>query len=389
MEFPQLICQLGSNCTDFERTREQLQEAVEEWTRIFASTPGLIAIVDTEYRFTQVNFSLACALKLSPKECIGLHCYVVFHGRTERCEDCCRQRVLRTLKPEKREHFEPSLGKYVQLTVSPLNVATGAISKTVHVAHDITPQMERLKILQDQRHQLESLNTVLESRIAEGTEALSQVNMKLRGVSQNMEKKCEAIRKQISRTLHDEIGQLLVATKFELEKIRKIISPLSQVHMPLDTIDEYLSYGLERVQHIVAELRPSILDDLGFYEAIKWQAEKFTERTGVKSRVVSCPYFSRLTKEQEIILFRITQEALNNVARHAAATQVTIDTDFNDQILTFRITDDGRGITDSQRHATDSYGLMGIAERAVQVGASAEIKALSEGGTVVRIYLPL
>jgi signal transduction histidine kinase len=147
--------------------------------------------------------------------------------------------------------------------------------------------------------------------------------------------------------------------------------------------------AIESVQKIATDLRPMVLDSLGLSAAIEWQAGDFQARTGIQCEVRLLSNDPFPERELSTALFRILQESLTNVARHAAATRVEVTLESKDGHVTLAIQDNGRGIQDSQANASSSVGLMGLRERALLLGGRCEIRGRAGEGTRVEARLPL
>jgi signal transduction histidine kinase len=143
------------------------------------------------------------------------------------------------------------------------------------------------------------------------------------------------------------------------------------------------------VRRIAADLRPSVLDDLGLPDAIEWQLQQFQARTGIASRFERAAEPVALTKMHSTELFRILQEALTNILRHAGASRVDVWAGVESGVFTLRIKDNGRGITDEERSAVRSLGILGMRERAILVGATFDITGAPGQGTTITIRVPL
>jgi signal transduction histidine kinase len=143
------------------------------------------------------------------------------------------------------------------------------------------------------------------------------------------------------------------------------------------------------VRRISSELRPSVLDDLGLAEAIEWQAGQFQARTGITCRCDCPPEELDLSREQSTAVFRIFQEALTNIIRHAQATSVDITMKIEGGELVLKIIDNGRGITENERAGARSLGLLGMRERAHLIGGKININGVEGEGTVITVRVPL
>ena len=146
---------------------------------------------------------------------------------------------------------------------------------------------------------------------------------------------------------------------------------------------------IHSLRRISSELRPTLLDDLGLVAAIEWQAQQFESHTGI---ICQCDCFldnGDLTQDQATALFRIVQEAMTNVLRHAQASQVNIALEEEAGEFVLRVRDDGRGITEEERTGLRSLGLMGMRERAHLIGGTVEITGVAGKGTVLTVRVPL
>jgi signal transduction histidine kinase len=146
---------------------------------------------------------------------------------------------------------------------------------------------------------------------------------------------------------------------------------------------------IETVHNVSEDLRPGILDDFGLEAAIEWQAEEFQKRTGMECRVSLPPDEFELSKEKSTNLFRIVQESLTNVIRHANATKVEINLNEKDGILLLEVVDNGRGITGSAVTNPKSFGLIGIKERVHSLGGEIDIAGIPDAGTRIKVKLPI
>jgi signal transduction histidine kinase len=143
------------------------------------------------------------------------------------------------------------------------------------------------------------------------------------------------------------------------------------------------------VRRIASELRPSILDDLGLAEAIEWQTQQFQTRTGIPCCCDCALQSIPLGDQQSTAVFRIVQEALTNILRHAQATRVAVAVQEEDGALVLTVTDDGRGITEAEKLNRESLGLLGMRERAHLIGGCVDIVGVPGSGTTLHVRVPL
>jgi signal transduction histidine kinase len=201
-------------------------------------------------------------------------------------------------------------------------------------------------------------------------------------------------RQRLARELHDRVGQNLTALGINLNIV--------QMQMPEgapETISFHLEDSLslveqtaERIRDVMADLRPPVLDDYGLVAALRWYGEKISRRIDIPITVVGEDLEPRLDSRIENALFRIVQEALTNVAKHAQATHVIISVDIDRHILRLSVLDDGIGFDPQHLPETgedQGWGLLSISERAEAVGGQAKIMSIPDQGTNVTAEVPL
>lgn len=242
--------------------------------------------------------------------------------------------------------------------------------------------------------QLQSVILQLEHEITErkrAEEALKQSRQSLRQLAAYQEQIKEDERKRIAREIHDELGQNLMALRIDVSLLHARTGkahPLlnEKVSYVLDHID----MSIKAVRAIINNLRPSVLD-LGLYAAIEWQVSEFERRTGIACEVSTEGDSSDrgLDDQRATALFRILQESLTNVARHAQATVVKVEVRREDGRLFMRIADNGVGLFPGCRRKPNSFGLLGIAERVATLGGEFQVDSRPGEGTVLNISIPV
>ena len=195
----------------------------------------------------------------------------------------------------------------------------------------------------------------------------------------------EAERGRLARELHDEIGQTLTGVMLQLEGVQRAAPAALQPS--IEELREAARAGVEEVREIARGLRPQALDELGLRSALMSLAAQASDRGGPRVRPRLAP-IPALPPELDLAIFRIAQESLTNVARHADARNVSLDLAVERTTLTLRVRDDGRGIT-ADEAARRSMGLGGMHERALLVGGTLSVARCTEGGTEVRLVVPL
>ncbi|MRR54685.1 MAG: sensor histidine kinase [Deltaproteobacteria bacterium] len=204
-----------------------------------------------------------------------------------------------------------------------------------------------------------------------------------------METARENERRHIAREIHDELGQALTALKIELHRLKN--NPTEKLEVltaAIDRMSDLVSNTIRDVQRISSELRPRLLDDLGLVAAIEWLSEEFSERMGIpcnfeRQNAESCAGTACSTA-----IFRIVQESLTNICRHAQASQVEITLDCGGGNALLKIVDDGIGVSKGQLTSEESLGLLGMMERAHMCGGKADIYGEPGKGTTVIAMIP-
>ena len=212
----------------------------------------------------------------------------------------------------------------------------------------------------------------------------------LHRLTQHLQTVREEERTRIARELHDELGQALTALHLELHSLRtRVHDPIDPLAERLGALSKLVSGTLRAVRRICGDLRPVALDDLGLLPALEWHMQEFQRRTGVRCRLRRPAAKVTLPPEQATAVFRILQESLTNVARHARATQVAVQLKLTGGRLILTVADDGVGITPGQAEGAQTLGLVGIRERARSWNGDVAIAPRKGRGTLIRLTLPL
>jgi len=219
---------------------------------------------------------------------------------------------------------------------------------------------------------------------------LEESHEQLRTLSSHLEYGREEERKRISREIHDELGQALTALKMDISWLNKKIYPEQKtVSEKIETMFNLINETIQKVKKISSYLRPSIIDDFGLPAAIEWEADEFQQRTGIFCVINFGPEDIIIGTNISITLYRILQEALTNIARHAKATKVKITLKKEIDKLIFIIHDNGTGIADEKINDPKSFGLLGIKERVYHLGGNVKINGKPGRGTMVRVSVPV
>ncbi len=355
----------ANDITERKQAEEALQASESRFSIAFNSNPMLASISELEGgRFLAVNDSFVALTGYSREEAVG-------HTALElnlwpNPED--RRRVMEKLKKETRvRDFEGSIrlknGEKRVLLLSIEQIELDGQICLLHVADDITLRKRAEQALRALSARLHS------AREEEGT--------------------------RIAREIHDELGGALTGLKWDLEKIDNTLnglgdgSQLAEVRNRIGNMTTIIETTINTVRRIAAELRPGVLDDLGLVAAIEWQIEQFQSRSGLKCHLTNNAKEIELDREKATAVFRILQEILTNVLRHAGAANVYVKLGRTKHYFEVEVKDDGRGITESQRLNSRSLGLLGMKERALLVGGDVRVTGKEGAGTTVVVRVPL
>jgi PAS domain S-box-containing protein len=199
----------------------------------------------------------------------------------------------------------------------------------------------------------------------------------------------EEERTRIAREIHDELGQALTGLKIDLSFLKRHVEDRPEVSESVQSIVDRIDGTMDSVRRIATDLRPSVLDHLGLEAAIEWQVQEFQRRTGVATTVRVESSGAAIDDVRATALFRMLQETLTNVARHAGAANVTVSFTVGKVDLALEVRDDGRGIDPAEVAGGRSLGLVGLRERAIACGGKVSIEGTPGQGTRVTIRLPL
>jgi PAS domain S-box-containing protein len=352
---------------------------IEHWfTAAIRSIGEAIVTTDETAKVTFLNPVAEALTGWTLDEAVGQPLEAIFHAQSD-------SMVLKSKSPAQRSSAggtpvassrETTLlsraGRTIPIerSASPIRNDQGEIVGSVLVFRDVTERRQAETDLKNSREQLRSLAAHLE-RVREDE------------------------RTRIAREIHDELGQILTGLKMDLVWIEKRLPTVNDeaIRQPLTnktrSMVGLLDQMVKTVRKISAELRPGVLDDLGLLPAMEWQARDWQIRTGIECAVVSDVSEDAVTPEQRTALFRIFQETLTNVARHAQATQVRARLNLENDWLAMEINDNGRGITEEEQRYTKSFGLLGMKERAMMLGGQVRIQGTPGQGTSVQVRIPI
>lgn len=212
----------------------------------------------------------------------------------------------------------------------------------------------------------------------------------IKRLTAHLEQVREDERTRIAREVHDELGQQLTGLKMDASWLsKKIAREQTAIHKKLAEMTSLMDHTIKTIRRISTDLRPGILDDLGLVAALEWQSAEFEKQYGIACIFKSDVHDLHTERQLATTVFRIYQEALTNVARHAQATEVESTFQQTATHLILMVKDDGQGFDDREVKSKGTLGLIGMRERALMVGAELSIESKKDTGTIVKLQIPL
>lgn len=334
-----------------------------------------LLVIGKDFRVKLMNQAALDSLSGEPEIPNNTRCYEISHHRERPCSGtehpCPIQEVRESgkLVTVVHEHYRANGDRRLfEIIAAPFWDADGAFQGIIETMRDIT-----------ERKQAE--------------DAFHQYAERLRALTAQLTEVAETERQRLARELHDQVGQNLTVLGINLNIIQSQLSQSTprEVRFRLDDSLALVEQTAERIRDVMADLRPPVLDDYGLVAALRWYGDQFAKRTEIPVSVDGEEPIPRLEERVENALFRIAQEALTNVAKHAHATQVKVTLDVDSETLHLIISDDGIGFVPAKVTGFDGYrgwGLLTITERAEAVNGSCQIKSHPSKGTQVIVKVP-
>lgn len=348
-----------------KRAEEALRESEEKYRHIFENAFDVICTFDMNLRVLGVSPSVEKALGYRPDELVGRTLIEINEEIQTMIPDSFEQaldRAKRVFSGEKiniaHYGFKVKNGrqKYAELSVAPI-IQDDQIVAVICIARDIT----------------ERVNT----------------EKKLKQISQKVLMAQEEEQGRLARDLHDDLGQLLTTIQLDVSRVRNKVEDEPHLVEEIDRIIGNIEETAGSLRRLCSGLRPPLLDDLGLNSALRDYVLKFEKRWGISVRFNSSINDTVLCSLESLTLFRITQEALTNVLRHAGRCEVNISLDQSNDVITLQVQDNGTGFDVTKKEALVTSGLHGMRERAELCGGELEITSSLQEGTIVKAVMPL
>lgn len=209
-------------------------------------------------------------------------------------------------------------------------------------------------------------------------------------LSSYLQNVAEREKQTLARELHDSLGGLLVATKMDVAWLRRRLRAADpELELRFERIQEALDRGVDFKRRIVEDLRPTLLDSMGLFSALRWQFEETCVRAGLTCKDTLPAEEAQLLSEAAIALFRVAQESFTNILKHSQATAAELDVSMKDGVFVLSIRDNGRGLPQDEKLLRFSHGLSGMRHRVQALGGRWQALAREHGGTEIRVEVPL
>ncbi len=342
-----------------KRADEALRQNEALLRTVGTNIPVILFALDQDGTFTLAEGKGLEALRTRPGETVGRSVHDVYSRFPAFVRD-----VERALAGEALSTTIEVSGRAFECWLSPLTRADGAPAGAIGVAADVT----------EMRNQ---------------QAALRASEAELRDLALHLQSVREEERTRISREVHDVLGQALTALRMELAWIERGLPADSPLHSRTAAMKQLIDATIQTVRRIASDLRPGVLDDLGLAAALEWQAQQFEARTGITCAFTDRTQPLELDRDRSTAIFRIFQEILTNIARHAAATRVDIVLAATDGVLVLEVCDDGRGIRQADLENRKSLGLLGMRERVVPWRGYVHLDGTPGEGTKVTVAVPM
>jgi PAS domain S-box-containing protein len=349
--------------------RKQAEEAVRQneiLMRSLTETTSAWVFIVQGTQFSYFNAAAKVGLGYTQEELTNKEFWVVIHTDDHQLirERIQARRQNLPLSPNYEARFLTKTGDMRWLQITTTQIEYQGANALLSTAFDITDRKQTEEQLKISEHQLH----------------------KLAGYLQTIR---EEERTAMAREIHDELGQSLTAMKMDLAWLTKRLpedqSPLKERVQGMAAV---LNDTISTVRRLVTQLRPAILDDLGLEAALEWQAQEFQMRTGITCNFLAEVEVADLEPEHATAIFRICQESLTNVARHAHANNVGIRLWEQQNQLLLEVKDDGQGIITNEISQSRSFGLLGMQERAFLLGGEFQLTSSPNHGTTVMARIP-
>ena len=384
-----------------QTAEKALRESETRYRRLYHHTPAMLHSIDTNGRIVSVSGYWSEVMGYRHDEVIGRRLTSFFSERSRRyAEEIVFPEFFETgFIKDVPYQFVNKEGRFIDVLLSAIadRDEEGNIIRTLAVSIDVTERKKAEEALKLAKEELSRYSKDLERQVQNRTReihsnliALKKAQGQLRRLSAGIMASQEKERSAIARELHDELGQVLTALRMDSvwmqERLKDTDARASERAL---TMCQLIDKNIEDVRGMAFRLRPGVLDDLGLVDALDWYTTDFERRTEITCVFESNHKIPTLSETVATAAYRITQEAMTNVARHAFASRVEVVLNAPDGMLTLAVVDDGCGFNPEDLSDSEGLGVAGMRERAGLVGGTLEVDSQSEKGTRVLFKVPV
>ena len=364
-----------------KRTEEALQKSEVQKKAILDASIDVIRLVDKEMRIIWINKTTTTELKTAPEQLVGSFCYEAVAGRDTPCPGCPTKKALKSGKAEHALIHQKELKGIKEETywddyAVPIKNESGDIVNIIQISRNITE------------------NKQAEEALRRSNEEVLKEHNQRKMLSKRLIDLLEKDRRQIAMELHDHIGQTLTSIKMNLEMIHGKLKPgRTELGDQITVVQERTIQAIKDVKNVSHGLRPAMIDALGVVSSLRELFNETQQQTDMEIHFFSRGIPERFEEEKELAIYRIAQEALNNIIRHARAKNVFMNLVKKDENLSLSVEDDGVGFDQDKliepSKKKGPLGLIIMRERAVQLDGEFTIESQIGKGTHLLVEIPL
>ena len=361
--------------TGQKQAEQALRRSEERYRALYEDNPSMYFTVDANGTVLSVNRYGAEKIGYRVKELVGKPVLDVFHKDdratvVERLRTCLQA-------PDKVVEWE---FRKVRKDGSLIWV-----KQYVRVVHDSNGKPVVLIVCDDITERKKA-----EAEIHKLNSDLNESSQQMRRLATHLQKVRELERKRIALEIHDELGQQLTNLKFQLKRCSDEVAKSNpEAKDKTEALGVLVGEMMNTVRRIATDLRPGVLDEFGLVAAIEWQLREFTKNTRINVSLNKTMDEVQIDEDRATAVFRIFQETLTNIARHAEATEINVALDCRDSLFVLKVHDNGKGVTEKQLRNSRSLGVLGMRERAAIFGGTLVITGVEGAGTKAMLEMPL